>query len=38
MPDTHGQPKITMDYQVNAWDRYNWDAGKDPARGEEENR
>lgn len=29
VPDAHGQPKITMDYQVNVWDRYNWDAGKE---------
>ncbi|OKI37007.1 hypothetical protein A6A28_33135 [Streptomyces sp. CB03578] len=29
VPDAHGQPKITTDYQVNVWDRYNWDAGKE---------
>ncbi|WP_223837494.1 hypothetical protein [Streptomyces venezuelae] len=29
VPDAQGQPKITMDYQVNVWDRYNWDAGKE---------
>ncbi|MEU9797905.1 hypothetical protein [Streptomyces sp. NPDC051000] len=29
VPDADGRPKITMDYQVNVWDRYNWDAGKE---------
>ncbi|MER6446546.1 hypothetical protein [Streptomyces venezuelae] len=29
VPDAQGQPKVTMDYQVNVWDRYNWDAGKE---------
>ncbi|MFE9795468.1 hypothetical protein ACFYRL_27465 [Streptomyces goshikiensis] len=29
VPDAHGQPKITMDYQANVWDRYDWDAGKE---------
>ncbi|WP_187645784.1 hypothetical protein [Streptomyces sp. TRM49041] len=23
-----GEPKISLDYQVNVWDRYNWDKGK----------
>ncbi|WP_185921628.1 hypothetical protein [Streptomyces sp. WAC06614] len=27
-PDAQGQPRITMEYQVNIYDRYNWDAGK----------
>ncbi|MFD8939082.1 hypothetical protein ACFV0R_28180 [Streptomyces sp. NPDC059578] len=28
-PSTDGStPKITLDYQVNVWDRYNWDEGK----------
>ncbi|AQT76157.1 hypothetical protein [Streptomyces sp. fd1-xmd] len=29
VPDADGQPKITVDYQVNVWDRYNWYAGKE---------
>ncbi|MFC0599371.1 hypothetical protein [Streptomyces palmae] len=28
VPDAHGNPKVGLDYQVNAWDRYNWDEGK----------
>ncbi|MER6350026.1 hypothetical protein ACWC10_30405 [Streptomyces sp. NPDC001595] len=28
VPDEHGNPKITVDYQANVWDRYNWDEGK----------
>ncbi|MFB7935559.1 hypothetical protein [Streptomyces sp. NPDC056049] len=29
VPDTHGgPPKVSLDYQVNVWDRYNWDPGK----------
>ncbi|MEU0985862.1 hypothetical protein [Streptomyces sp. NPDC005953] len=28
VPDANGQPKVGLDYQANAWDRYNWDAGK----------
>ncbi|MBW5485805.1 hypothetical protein [Streptomyces bambusae] len=28
VPDAQGRPKITMDYQVDLYDRYNWDAGK----------
>ncbi|MFE9138488.1 hypothetical protein [Streptomyces sp. NPDC007355] len=28
-PDGHGgAPKVSLDYQVNVWDRYNWDQGK----------
>ncbi|MFF7443064.1 hypothetical protein [Streptomyces sp. NPDC008122] len=28
-PDAHGgAPKVSLDYQVNVWDRYNWDHGK----------
>ncbi|WP_344069758.1 hypothetical protein [Streptomyces crystallinus] len=23
-----GPPKVSVDYQVNVWDRYNWDKGK----------
>ncbi|UCA47949.1 hypothetical protein LEL86_00935 [Streptomyces sp. WA6-1-16] len=28
VPDAHGNPKVSLDYQANAWDRYNWDEGK----------
>ncbi|MFB7369122.1 hypothetical protein ACFC0D_04705 [Streptomyces sp. NPDC056222] len=28
VPDAAGQPQVGLDYQVNAWDRYNWDQGK----------
>ncbi|GAA1016651.1 hypothetical protein STXM2123_759 [Streptomyces sp. F-3] len=28
VPDANGNPKIGIDYQVNVWDRYNWDEGK----------
>ncbi|MEV8065460.1 hypothetical protein AB0P32_04815 [Streptomyces sp. NPDC085995] len=28
VPDSHGNPKIGVDYQANVWDRYNWDEGK----------
>lgn len=28
VPDADGKPKVGLDYQVNAWDRYNWDEGK----------
>ncbi|WP_225832962.1 hypothetical protein [Streptomyces sp. NK08204] len=28
VPDAHGNPKISVDYQANVWDRYNWDEGK----------
>ncbi|MER8028682.1 hypothetical protein ABTZ78_06930 [Streptomyces bauhiniae] len=28
VPDEHGAPKVSVDYQVNVWDRYNWDDGK----------
>ncbi|MFE0730386.1 hypothetical protein ACFW2X_19455 [Streptomyces antibioticus] len=27
-PGENGKPKVSLDYQVNIWDRYNWDAGK----------
>ncbi|MFI9117463.1 hypothetical protein [Streptomyces venezuelae] len=28
-PAAHGgAPKVSLDYQVNVWDRYNWDHGK----------
>ncbi|MFD5079687.1 hypothetical protein [Streptomyces sp. NPDC058371] len=27
-PGENGKPKISLDYQANVWDRYNWDAGK----------
>ncbi|MBT2442527.1 hypothetical protein J7E93_20925 [Streptomyces sp. ISL-36] len=27
-PGTDGKPKVSLDYQVNVWDRYNWDQGK----------
>ncbi|MFJ3988443.1 hypothetical protein ACIPWY_07280 [Streptomyces sp. NPDC090032] len=28
VPDANGNPKISVDYQANVWDRYNWDQGK----------
>ncbi|MFH8786937.1 hypothetical protein [Streptomyces roseoverticillatus] len=28
VPGPDGKPKIGIDYQVNVWDRYNWDPGK----------
>ncbi|MFF6802897.1 hypothetical protein [Streptomyces sp. NPDC012616] len=28
VPGADGEPKVGLDYQVNAWDRYNWDQGK----------
>ncbi|WP_327726888.1 hypothetical protein OG250_05655 [Streptomyces sp. NBC_00487] len=28
VPGADGEPKVGLDYQVNAWDRYNWDEGK----------
>ncbi|MFE7981914.1 hypothetical protein ACFUZA_07055 [Streptomyces cellulosae] len=28
VPDTNGNPRISVDYQANVWDRYNWDEGK----------
>jgi hypothetical protein len=28
VPDAHGQPQVGLDYQANAWDRYNWDEDK----------
>ncbi|MFF1418235.1 hypothetical protein [Streptomyces sp. NPDC058280] len=27
-PGEGGKPDVSLDYQVNVWDRYNWDAGK----------
>ncbi|MFG2380838.1 hypothetical protein [Streptomyces avermitilis] len=27
-PGADGKPKVSLDYQANVWDRYNWDAGK----------
>ncbi|MFD3656401.1 hypothetical protein [Streptomyces sp. NPDC058620] len=27
-PGEGGTPKVSLDYQVNVWDRYNWDSGK----------
>ncbi|MFJ8887170.1 hypothetical protein ACIRJR_27700 [Streptomyces sp. NPDC102402] len=24
VPDASGEPKVGLDYQANAWDRYNW--------------
>ncbi|MFD9717555.1 hypothetical protein [Streptomyces sp. NPDC059076] len=27
-PDSTGQPRVELSYQVNVWDRYNWDPGK----------
>lgn len=29
VPGENGEPKISLDYQVNVWDRYNWDPGKE---------
>ncbi|MFF9454476.1 hypothetical protein [Streptomyces flaveolus] len=28
VPDANGNPRVGIDYQVNVWDRYNWDQGK----------
>ncbi|MEY2229402.1 hypothetical protein [Streptomyces sp. BF23-19] len=28
VPGSDGQPVVGLDYQVNVWDRYNWDEGK----------
>ncbi|MFF0744052.1 hypothetical protein ACFYVL_27015 [Streptomyces sp. NPDC004111] len=28
VPDENGRPRVGLDYQANAWDRYNWDEGK----------
>ncbi|MET7617387.1 hypothetical protein [Streptomyces sp. NPDC005408] len=28
VPDASGEPKVGLDYQANAWDRYNWDKDK----------
>ncbi|MFF3836542.1 hypothetical protein [Streptomyces sp. NPDC001930] len=27
-PGADGKPEVSLDYQVNVWDRYNWDPGK----------
>ncbi|CAM5363708.1 hypothetical protein [Streptomyces atroolivaceus] len=27
-PDANGKPVVGLDYQANAWDRYNWDEDK----------
>lgn len=27
-PGDGGKPQVSLDYQVNVWDRYNWDFGK----------
>ncbi|MGA5872287.1 hypothetical protein [Streptomyces cinereoruber] len=27
-PGADGKPQVSLDYQVNVWDRYNWDKGK----------
>ncbi|WP_367319701.1 hypothetical protein [Streptomyces sp. HUAS ZL42] len=28
VPGENGEPRVSLDYQVNVWDRYNWDPGK----------
>lgn len=28
VPDEAGHPKVELEYQINVWDRYNWDEGK----------
>ncbi|MFE2283303.1 hypothetical protein ACFXDJ_03910 [Streptomyces sp. NPDC059443] len=28
VPGPDGKPQVGIDYQVNVWDRYNWDPGK----------
>ncbi|MFB7919326.1 hypothetical protein [Streptomyces sp. NPDC056061] len=28
-PGADGKPKVSLDYQVNVWDRYNWDHNKE---------
>ncbi|MEW2086810.1 hypothetical protein [Streptomyces sp. NPDC005283] len=28
VPGADGRPEVGLDYQANAWDRYNWDEGK----------
>ncbi|MFF4093330.1 hypothetical protein ACFYYY_05605 [Streptomyces sp. NPDC001834] len=28
VPDANGEPRVGLDYQANAWDRYNWDENK----------
>ncbi|MFJ6807394.1 hypothetical protein ACIQRK_15395 [Streptomyces anulatus] len=27
-PGDSGKPRVSLDYQVNVWDRHNWDSGK----------
>ncbi|WP_258036754.1 hypothetical protein [Streptomyces sp. SM10] len=27
-PGDGGKPQVSLDYQVNVWDRYNWGSGK----------
>ncbi|MGW0395840.1 hypothetical protein ACWDYJ_34215 [Streptomyces sp. NPDC003042] len=29
VPGPDGKPQVSYDYQVNVWDRYNWDPGKE---------
>ncbi|MEU0630112.1 hypothetical protein [Streptomyces sp. NPDC005989] len=28
VPDADGRPRVGLDHQANAWDRYNWDQDK----------
>ncbi|MFB8394064.1 hypothetical protein [Streptomyces yangpuensis] len=28
VPGPDGKPQVSIDYQVNVWDRYNWDQDK----------
>ncbi|MFI8459347.1 hypothetical protein [Kitasatospora sp. NPDC085464] len=28
VPGADGKPQVSLEYQVNVWDRYNWDEGK----------
>ncbi|MFC9858884.1 MULTISPECIES: hypothetical protein [unclassified Streptomyces] len=28
VPEANGEPRVGLDYQANAWDRYNWDQDK----------
>jgi hypothetical protein len=30
-PGADGKPRVSLDYQVNAWDRYNWDVNQHKA-------
>ncbi|MEU8654165.1 hypothetical protein [Streptomyces sp. NPDC048737] len=32
VPGENGEPRIGLDYQVNVWDRCNWDPGRDGTR------